>query len=211
MPRPKNQEGLQQLPWASNNNAAVWRLVSALEEPENRRKLFGKSPSENTSGDSKTKVYGRIAEFVWPEVYKDNQKAVTSRTKSKAEWLQKTYAKYLARLRRTGEGVSRVNEGGAVHNDCPISADGPDETTPEYAMNLWEEIHQEFPWFGALHRILSSRPNIVPPAIVTGVGPAGREITFNNPPPPSQSHDPDIDPALYTLGHSDPPRMPASA
>ena len=42
----KNQEGLQQLPWASDNYAAVWRLVSALEEPDNRRKLFGKNPSE---------------------------------------------------------------------------------------------------------------------------------------------------------------------
>lgn len=46
MPRQKNQETLQQLPWASDNNAAVWKLVSALEDPENRRKLFGKSPTE---------------------------------------------------------------------------------------------------------------------------------------------------------------------
>ena len=63
-----------------------------------------------------------------------------------------------------------------------------------------DEIHQEFPWFGALHRILSSRPNVIPPAIITGVGPMGREIIHNNPPPPSQAErDPDIDPALYAL------------
>lgn len=42
----KNQQTLQQLPWASDESAAVWKLVSALEDPENRRKLFGKSPSE---------------------------------------------------------------------------------------------------------------------------------------------------------------------
>ena len=46
MGRRNNQENLQPLPWASDNNAAVWKLVSALEEPENRRKLFGKNPSE---------------------------------------------------------------------------------------------------------------------------------------------------------------------
>lgn len=72
------------------------------------------------------------------------------------------------------------------------------------------EIHDEFLWFGALHRILSSRPNIVPPAIVTSVGPAGREIIYNNPPPPSQERDPNIDPTLDTLGpdysiHTPPP------
>ena len=52
-----------------------------------------------------------------------------------------------------------------------------------------DQIHDDFPWFGTLHRILSSWPNIVPPAIVTGIGPAGREITYNNPPPPSQECD----------------------
>jgi len=103
----KNQETLQQLPWGSDDHAAVWKLVSALEEPDNRRKLFGKRPSEvkcvcsvlgarlanlkpclvtqNTSGDSKLKVYGRIAETVWLELYQENPKTVTSRTKAKAE------------------------------------------------------------------------------------------------------------------------------
>lgn len=132
--------------------------------------------------------------------------------------LQKAYTKHLARLRGTGEGVGSVNEGGAIHNECLVPADGPDGATPEHAVNLWsefivgmqiisifiyhttEEIHEEFPWFGALHRILSSRPNVVPPAIVTGVGPTGREIVYNNPPPPSQEYDPNIDPALYALG-----------
>ena len=73
---------------------------------------------------------------------------------------------------------------------------------------MTEEIHKEFPWFGALHRILSSRLNIVPPAIITGVGPAGREIIYNNPPPPTQEQDPNIDPALYALSHNSPPRTP---
>ena len=54
-----------------------------------------------------------------------------------AHRLQKTYAKHLARLRGTGEGVGGVNEGGTVHNECLVPADGPDGTTPEHAVNLW--------------------------------------------------------------------------
>lgn len=42
----KNQGALPPLPWGSDSNAAVWKLVSLLEDPENRRKLFGKDPSE---------------------------------------------------------------------------------------------------------------------------------------------------------------------
>ena len=32
------------LPWADDNSAAIWKLVSLLEEPENRCKLLGKVP-----------------------------------------------------------------------------------------------------------------------------------------------------------------------
>ena len=46
MTRGKSQEVLPPLPWVSDDNAAVWKLVSLLEEPEKRRKLFGKDPSE---------------------------------------------------------------------------------------------------------------------------------------------------------------------
>ena len=140
--------------------------------------------------------------------------------------LQKTYGKHLARLRGTGEGVNGVSENGAVLNECPVPVDGPDGMTSEHAMNLWGEctlatqiasgliyhiageIHKGFPWFGELHRILSSRPNIIPPAIVTGIGPAGRETIYNNPPPPSQRSNPNINPALYTLGHDGPAHTP---
>jgi len=57
MARRGNQETLQQLPWAGDNNAAVWRLVSALEDPENRRKLFGKSTSEVKYAYSMSGIY----------------------------------------------------------------------------------------------------------------------------------------------------------
>lgn len=53
--------------------------------------------------------------------------------------LQKMYSKHLARLRRTGEGVGGVGEGGPVHNECLVPADGPDRTTPQHTVNLWSE------------------------------------------------------------------------
>ena len=83
-----------------------------------------------------------------------------------------------------------------------------------FLIHCWtDEIHKEFPWFGILHRILSSRPNVIPPAIVTGVGPTGWEIVYSNPPPLSQVEwDSNIDPVLYTLhpaGISVPPPLPS--
>lgn len=42
--------------------------------------------AQNTSGDSKAKIYGRIAQSIWPGPYKENAKVTTSRTKAKAEW-----------------------------------------------------------------------------------------------------------------------------
>ena len=74
-----------------------------------------------------------------------------------------------------------------------------------------DRIHEDFPWFGAFHRILSSRPKIIPPAIVTGVRPAGREIVYNSLPPPSQEHDPNINPTLYALGSHDATSPPLSS
>jgi hypothetical protein len=40
---------------------------------------------KNTSGDSKLKIYGVIAKSVWPQLYEENPKVVTLRTKAKAE------------------------------------------------------------------------------------------------------------------------------
>ena len=51
--------------------------------------------------------------------------------------LQKTYARHLVRLRKTGEGVT--DKDGAVHNECMVPADGPDSATSRHAVNLWGE------------------------------------------------------------------------
>ena len=62
-----------------------------------------------------------------------------------AQRLQKTYSKHLARLRRTGEGVGGVGEGGLVYSECLVPADGPDTTTPQHTVNLWSE------WTSSIH------------------------------------------------------------
>lgn len=41
---------------------------------------------QNTSGETKAAIYGAIAKSIWPELYKDYPKVVTTRTKAKAEW-----------------------------------------------------------------------------------------------------------------------------
>ena len=45
-----------------------------------------------------------------------------------------------------------------------------------------EEICKSFPFFPNLHRLLSSKPNMRPPAITTGVGPRGRQVVHLRPP-----------------------------
>jgi predicted small lipoprotein YifL len=45
-----------------------------------------------------------------------------------------------------------------------------------------EQIESEFPFFPCLHAILAARPNVVPIAITTGVGPCGRKTVFYQPP-----------------------------
>ncbi|KAG1902386.1 uncharacterized protein F5891DRAFT_978702 [Suillus fuscotomentosus] len=44
------------------------------------------------------------------------------------------------------------------------------------------EIVEQFQFFPVLHRILSSRPNVTPIAITTGVGPQGRKTMHYQPP-----------------------------
>ncbi|KAJ8457432.1 hypothetical protein ONZ45_g18315 [Pleurotus djamor] len=70
-----------------------------------------------------------------------------------------------------------------------VGPEGPVEATSTYAVNIWQEIISKFPYFPRLHRILSTRPNITPPVIITGTGPRGRSIIYNHPPniPPPPS------------------------
>lgn len=77
-----------------------------------------------------------------------------------------------------------------------IPPDGPNETTMAVARNIWgesnwsvmiragtstDEIMVEFLLFARLHAIFATRPNVTPPAVITGVGPHGRQTIHYQP------------------------------
>jgi hypothetical protein len=122
------------------------------------------------------------------------------------------YKKHAARLRKTGEGVQDSQSGTQSQAegetmDFYIPGEGPDESTPEYALNIWsmcsfiflfdfcsnklDEIVDAFPYFTRLHRLYASRPNVVPIVITTGVTRGGpRTVWYQQP------DDANIDPFL---------------
>lgn len=67
------------------------------------------------------------------------------------------------------------------------------------------ELTNVFPFFGTLHRLLASRPNITPPSVTTGASPFGRQILHLQPiakPTTTQNTTTDIpiDPGLIEVG-----------
>ena len=67
-----------------------------------------------------------------------------------------------------------------------------------------EQIEGKFKFFPSLHRIFSTRPSVIPPAVTTGVGPQGRKVTYFQP-PSGIGHI--IDPALLSEGPPLPPHL----
>lgn len=45
-----------------------------------------------------------------------------------------------------------------------------------------DEITEAFPFFPRLHALFAHKPNAIPPAIATGVGPNGPEVLYYQPP-----------------------------
>ena len=62
----------------------------------------------------------------------------------------------------------------------------------------------KFKFFPSLHRIFSTRPSVIPPAVTTGIGPQGRKVTYFQP-PDGVGHI--IDPSLLTEGPPQPPHL----
>lgn len=56
----------------------------------------------------------------------------------------------------------------------------------------------KFPFFPRLHQLLCTRPNSIPPAITTGIGPAGREVVYLQPPGGFSRDVESLEPALRT-------------
>ncbi|KAI6043761.1 hypothetical protein EDC04DRAFT_3138362 [Pisolithus marmoratus] len=159
----------------------TWKLLDEIERNENRIVLLGKrKKGEKSSGDRKITVFKRMGTVILPDLYALDPVACGDRVKRKFEHLTKLYQKFAKRLRTTGEGVRSDDGEGSDESDneyfdCYVPASGPDETTTERARSIWDEIVQECPFFPMLHRIFSSRPNITPIAVTTGVGPHGKK------------------------------------
>ena len=67
-----------------------------------------------------------------------------------------------------------------------------------------EQIEANFKFFPSLHRIFSTRPSVILPAVTTGVGPQGQKVTYFQP-PSGVGHI--IDPALLSEGPPPPPYL----
>ncbi|KAH8096942.1 hypothetical protein BXZ70DRAFT_1009277 [Cristinia sonorae] len=97
--------------------------------------------------------------------------------------LRKKYVFHAASLRLTGAGVDQDDDervlGGAppghIFLEDYVPPLGPDQTTHPVIKNIWQKIVIEFPFFPSLHKFLSTRPNVVPIAVTTGLGPQHQE------------------------------------
>ncbi|KAG8732870.1 hypothetical protein FRC11_010369 [Ceratobasidium sp. 423] len=191
----------------------VWSIATtehALQlanEDRNSIVLRGKQSSQGTMGETKKTVSERIASEVMPELYAKDPIGVGKKVWSKLDSLIKEYRVQAKRLTSTGSGIGDDSlsgkESGAeempqehgpglqqVQLSYYIKPDGPDDSTPDGAKNIWasatEKIKQDFRWFPKMHAILCTRPNSVPIAVTTGLGPTGPQMVFHQ--PPSESH-----------------------
>ncbi|VDC04504.1 unnamed protein product [Peniophora sp. CBMAI 1063] len=179
------------------DKARIQLLLSESEVEENRKVLYGKQHGENSSAGSKAAVGKRMAMKVAPEVYAQNATVAGKRVLGKWNSLNGIYKSQAALLHQTGGGL----HDGQVLALPLITGDAPDdETTPE-GRNLWDNIVSNYFWFPTFWRLKHERPNTIPPAVHTGIGPQGAYTTYYQvgPPGPSsaQPRDPNIDPELY--------------
>ncbi|KAJ7259051.1 hypothetical protein C8J57DRAFT_1340749 [Mycena rebaudengoi] len=211
----RNKPTLPSIKWTKNGGELIWKLSAEVEKKENRLVILGKNDSsENSTGASKTAVFKQIGSVILPAEFAIDADAVAKRVKSKYNDLYDVYKKQNKRLRQTGGGLggNDDNEDESLHEymRCYIPSNGPDTTTTEEAKNLWDEITNEFPFFPTFHRLVSTRPNVNPPVIITGLGPEGRKITHLQA-PIAAAHRPFsnalIDPSLIGRVATPPPQL----
>ncbi|KAG1729753.1 hypothetical protein EDB19DRAFT_1913186 [Suillus lakei] len=176
MARGKKQ-GAPAIPDIEWTTDLTWKLLAEAEKSENRKTLLGKKKDENTSKDTKIAVFKRIGSVILADSYALNPDTVGDRVKKRFDYLVNRYKHHACRLRTTGEGVQDDHTGyepDEEHFDHYIPTSGPDDSTPKHIKSIWDEIVLKFVYFPELHRMLSSRPNVTPIVITTGV-PAGRK------------------------------------
>ncbi|RDX49664.1 hypothetical protein OH76DRAFT_1556319 [Lentinus brumalis] len=208
---PAKQAPLPKIPWQENNSILIWNLLSECEKEENRKVLFGKKDDENSSSENKIAVCKRVASAVVPALYAPDGTVAGERVKAKIAWLITTYRAHVMPIKATGGGVREEQD--SQDSQEELTADtsswiagipraGPDENTSTFSKNIWQQTEEKWPFFPRMHELLCTCPNVVPPAITTGVGPHGEATVYYQVAPPVSSlpgWDDAIDPTLRGL------------
>ncbi|THU80169.1 hypothetical protein K435DRAFT_696237, partial [Dendrothele bispora CBS 962.96] len=119
----------------------VWALIGEIKKAKNLKVLYGTKEGENTSGDTKSTVYNRLAERLDPTRWAADRKKTADRIKHKLGKLETDFKKAVKRLKKTGEGIEEWYQ---------IQATGPDHDTDPVAKNIWQEITKSNPFFEEL-------------------------------------------------------------
>ncbi|KIJ91420.1 hypothetical protein K443DRAFT_68658, partial [Laccaria amethystina LaAM-08-1] len=145
------------IPWGENHDKLIWEFITECEKDVNYKVLFGKKKTgENTSGDSKITMFKCIAKVIMPDIFAVNGTTVGNQLKGQLKRLTKTYRKHTARLQQTGGGLEDENcvDSQEEHmKSCKELGDGPNDTTPVDALNLWQQIEKDFKFFPHLHKV----------------------------------------------------------
>ncbi|KAL4070612.1 hypothetical protein J3A83DRAFT_4526360 [Scleroderma citrinum] len=183
MPVKKPKAILPLISWDTDDHALVWRLIVEITKPANLKFLCRKLKHENTSGETKASIFQWIGSVLLPELHSIDATATGDRIKGRYEGLAKVYKQHAKRLTITGEGIDPDSEDGTDLQTFRyfIEAGGPNESTPEQAKNIWDDIVSQFPFFPDLHHIWATKPNKNPIAVTTGVGPSGRRTLIMQP------------------------------
>ncbi|KAK0460316.1 hypothetical protein IW261DRAFT_1429064 [Armillaria novae-zelandiae] len=162
------------LPWHANKQAKVWDLIHLIGQDEYFKGLFGKKdPNENTSSESKTQLFIRLARDLWLE-YIGNDADARELGIHVKNHLMKKYKEEAAYLHETGGGVKSESdsEDWEVYMKMSfyVPATGPCEDTMPEHLNLWK-----------LHKLIAACPNVNPICLTTAIGPKGFETHIIQP------------------------------
>ncbi|ESK91298.1 hypothetical protein Moror_2829 [Moniliophthora roreri MCA 2997] len=110
--------------------------------------IVGKKKGENSSGNSKAKVFWSIGAEVWPEYSETDPTKTGKHCKSKWDELCGTYQKHATCLRQTGKGVCQDDNDNQKSNTTSL-----DFYIPSEAENIWKEIVKDLKFFPYLYCI----------------------------------------------------------
>ncbi|KAG1866694.1 hypothetical protein F4604DRAFT_1927985 [Suillus subluteus] len=157
----------------------TWKLLAEAKKSENRKTLLGEKKDElsllplQSLDYTKIAVLKRIGSVILADSYALNPDAVGDHVKKWFDYLVNHYKHHARRLKTTGKGIQDDPgyEHDEEHFDHYVPMSSPDDSTPKHIKSIWDEIVLKFPYFPELHCMLSTRPNVTPIVITTGVGP----------------------------------------